>query len=228
VDDVRQQLSANPQALVTFVTTEHFNLQTARAVTTSESNGRAGIFLSTVSGTLVALAFIAQLSKGGTAFVAFGLVLFPALLFVGLATYDRVLQSSIEDVALTQRINRIRRFYLEAAPALEDYLAPAVRSDALEEVLRAGAMRPGPWQLFLSMAGMVGVLNSVLVGVLVALLAGVTTGGDHPVPAAVAGVAAFVLAVAGHQWHQSRRRNAQPSPFADRRPPAADQAAEGS
>jgi hypothetical protein len=27
-----------PQALVTFVTTEHFNLQTARAVTTSESN----------------------------------------------------------------------------------------------------------------------------------------------------------------------------------------------
>jgi hypothetical protein len=215
VDDVRRQLTANPQALVSFVTTEHFNLQTARAVTTSESNGRAGIFLSTVSGTLVALAFIAQLSRGGTAFVAFGLVLFPALLFVGLATYDRVLQSSIEDLALAQRINRIRRFYLEATPQLRDYLAPAVQSDRLDDVLRAGAMRPGQWQLLLSMAGMVGVLNSVLVGVLVALLAGVTTGGDHPLPASVAGVAAFVLAVAAHQWHQSRRRNAEPSPFPD-------------
>jgi hypothetical protein len=216
MDDVRQQLTANPQALVSFVTTEHFNLQTARAATTSESNGRAGIFLSTVSGTLLALAFIAQLSRGGTAFVAFGLVLFPALLFVGLATYDRVLQSSIEDLALAQRINRIRSFYMEAAPDLRDYLAPAVQSDTLDDVLQAEAMRPGPWQLFLSMAGMVGVLNSVLVGVLVALLAGVTTGGDHPVPTAVAGVVGFVLSVAGHQWHQSRRRNAEPSPFAER------------
>ena len=208
MDDVRQQLTANPQALVSFVTTEHFNLQTARAITTSESNGRAGIFLSTVSGTLVALAFIAQLSRGGPAFVAFGLVLFPALLFVGLATYDRVLQSSIEDLALAQRINRIRRFYLEAAPELRDYLAPAVQSDTLDQLLRSGAMRPGPWQLFLSMAGMVGVL--------VALLTGVTTGGDHPVPTAVAGVVAFVLSVVGHQWHQSRRRNAEPSPFTER------------
>ena len=213
MDDVRQQLTANPQALVSFVTTEHFNLQTARAITTSESNGRAAIFLSTVSGTLVALAFIAQLSRGGTAFVAFGLVLFPALLFVGLATYDRVLQSSIEDLALVQRINRIRRFYLEAAPELRDYLAPALQTDTLDDLLRTGAMRPGQWQLFLSMAGMVGVLNSVLVGVLIAMLAGVMTGGDHPLPAAVAGFVAFALSVATHQWHQSRRRNAQPSPF---------------
>ena len=216
MDDVREQLTANPQALVSFVTTEHFILQTARGNTTFESNGRAGIYLSTVSGTLLALAFIAQLSSGGTAFVAFGLVLFPALLFVGLATYDRVLQSSIEDLALAQRINKIRRFYLEAAPQLRDYLAPAVQTDTHDELLRAGAMRPGPWQLLLSMAGMVGVLNSVLVGVLVALLAGVTTGGDHPLPTAVAGVVAFGLSVAGHQWHQSRRRNAEPSPFIER------------
>jgi hypothetical protein len=215
VDDLRQQLTDNPQALVSFVTTEHFNLQTARAIATSESNGRAGIFLSTVSGALVALAFIAQLSKGGTAFLAFGLVLFPALLFVGLATYDRVLQSSMEDLALAQRINRIRRFYLEVAPDLRHYLAAPAASERLEDVIRTGSMRPGPWQLFLTMAGMIGVLNSVLVGVLVALLASLPSGGDRLAPAAVAGVVAFGLAVAAHQWHQYWRRNAEPSPFED-------------
>jgi hypothetical protein len=32
-------------AATAFATTEHFNLQTARAVTVSEANGRAGIYL---------------------------------------------------------------------------------------------------------------------------------------------------------------------------------------
>ena len=36
-------LGARSGAAVAFATTEHFNLQTARAVTVSEANGRAGI-----------------------------------------------------------------------------------------------------------------------------------------------------------------------------------------
>jgi hypothetical protein len=39
-------------------TTEHFNLQTARAATISEANGRASIYLAAVSSNLIALAFI--------------------------------------------------------------------------------------------------------------------------------------------------------------------------
>ena len=34
-----------------FVTTEHFNLQTARAITVSEANGRASIYLAALSST---------------------------------------------------------------------------------------------------------------------------------------------------------------------------------
>jgi len=41
----------------TFATTEHFNLQTARAITVSEANGRASIYLAALSGNLIALAF---------------------------------------------------------------------------------------------------------------------------------------------------------------------------
>ena len=51
----------------TFATTEHFNLQTARAVTVSEANGRASIYLAALSGNLIALAFIGQISRLGAA-----------------------------------------------------------------------------------------------------------------------------------------------------------------
>ena len=41
----------------TFATTEHFNLQTARATTVAEANGRASIYLAALSSSLIALAF---------------------------------------------------------------------------------------------------------------------------------------------------------------------------
>jgi hypothetical protein len=44
---------------VTFVTTEHFTLQGARAATIAESTGRASMFLASVSGGLVALGLVA-------------------------------------------------------------------------------------------------------------------------------------------------------------------------
>ncbi len=56
---------------VTMATTEHFNLQTARAATISEANGRASIYLAALSSNLIALAFIGQMSRLGTAFYAF-------------------------------------------------------------------------------------------------------------------------------------------------------------
>jgi hypothetical protein len=54
--------AARPGPAVTFATTEHFNLQTARAVTVSEANGRAAIYLAALSSNLIALAFIGQMS----------------------------------------------------------------------------------------------------------------------------------------------------------------------
>ena len=83
----------------TFATTEHFNLQTARAVTVSEANGRASIYLAALSGNLIALAFVGQMSRLGAAFYAFALILLPVLAFVGVVTFVRLVQSSIEDIA---------------------------------------------------------------------------------------------------------------------------------
>ena len=54
--DSRTTEEAEPRpAAVTFLTTEHFALQGARASTIAESDGRANLFLAAVSGGLVAL-----------------------------------------------------------------------------------------------------------------------------------------------------------------------------
>ena len=110
-------------AAVTFATTEHFTLQGARAATIAESTGRASMFLMAVSGGLVvAMGLIATASRVGTAFYAFGLILLPTLTFVGLVTFQRALQSGIEDLGYARRIDLLRGYYFDEAPELTSYL----------------------------------------------------------------------------------------------------------
>jgi hypothetical protein len=108
-----------PRSLaVTVLTTEHFTFQGARAATIAESTGRATMFLTSVSGGLVALGLVATAAGVGAAFYAFALVLLPTLALVGLVTFDRVLQSGVEDLGYARRIVRLRAFYFDAAPEL--------------------------------------------------------------------------------------------------------------
>ena len=211
MEDLRQQLAENPQAAVTFATTEHFNLQTERAATIGEANGRASIFLGSVSAGLIALGFAAQGGNSAT-LRAFALVLFPVLVFLGLSTFERVLQVSIEDLALGIRINRIRRFYLEAAPGLRGWLAPAPTADTFQAAVRSLGLKPRPGQVLLTVAGTISIVNSALVGVWVAMAVSLLPG-PAVVPAGV-GLAAMVGAAVGQHRYQLRRRQAAPAPFA--------------
>src|SRR4051794_32073976 len=91
-------------ASVAFVTTEHFTLQSARSQTIAESTGRASMFLASVSGGLGALGLMATATHTGTAFYALALTLLPTLTFVGLVTFDRVLQNGLEDLGYANRV----------------------------------------------------------------------------------------------------------------------------
>jgi hypothetical protein len=201
--DLLAALRDDPQAAVAFLTTEHFNLASARAATISETNGRASIFLGSVSAGLVALAFAGQTSR--MTLYTFGLVLFPVLTFLGLTTFERLMQTSIDDTIYLQRMNRLRRFYVRAAPGLADYLSLPATSDKVEDILRLEGFRPGPWQLPLSAPGTVGIINSALVGVTVGLAAGALSD-SNLWAATVAGLIAFGAAVPAHQWYQATRR----------------------
>jgi hypothetical protein len=109
-------------AAVTFVTTEHFTLQGARSSAIAEATGRATMFLAAVSGGLVALGLVATAAGVSTAFYAFALILLPTLALVGLTTFNRVLQSGIEDFGYARRIARLRGYYFQYAPELVGYL----------------------------------------------------------------------------------------------------------
>jgi hypothetical protein len=166
-------------AAVTFVTTEHFVLQSARAATIAESNGRANMFLAAVSGGLVALGLVATASSLGAAFYGFALVLLPTLAFVGLVTFERALQSSIEDTEYARRIALLRGYYFQHAPEIAPYLLsfPPAERLLMQRV-------PGDrWQGYRTVAGMVAVITAVLAGSTAALAAILIF--DHSLAAAV-------------------------------------------
>ena len=155
--------------LVTIMTTEHYNLQTGRAMTVSEANGRASLFVGTVSSGLVALALVAQLSHLGTAFLVFSLVVLPTLFFMGLITFERVMQSGLADVTYARGINRIRHLYLEYAPEMQPYFILGSHDDE-EILLQQESMLPTWVQSFFGMASMVAIITSVLAGSFLGLL----------------------------------------------------------
>ena len=154
--------------LVSIMTTEHYNLQTGRAMTVSEANGRASLFVGAVSSGLIALALVAQLSHLGTAFFVFSLVVLPTLLFMGLITFVRVLQSGSADITLARGVNRIRHLYLEHAPQLQPYFMLSAHDDR-GETLSHEEMSTSWVQVFFNTAGMIAVINSVLIGSFVGL-----------------------------------------------------------
>jgi hypothetical protein len=126
---------------VSIVTTEHFALQGARAATISESTGRASMFLSAVSGGLVALGLIATATRVGTAFYVFGLALLPTLAFIGFTTFERLLQSGIEDHGYAQRIAYVRAFYFDHAPEVARYVQPVPLQERIVSTGLSGGRR---------------------------------------------------------------------------------------
>jgi hypothetical protein len=192
--------------LVSIMTTEHYNLQTGRALITAETNGRSSLFVGAVSSGLIALTFVGQIAHLGTAFFVFSLVVIPTLLFMGLITFERVLQAVSVDVNYARGINRIRHLYLEYAPQMQPYFILSTHDDQ-EGTLDHEAMQISWWQVFLNTAGMIAVINSVLAGSFVGLLLAAFT---FPLWVSTsAGVVTFLLSMAllqRYQWRQWMRQ----------------------
>ncbi|QBD74704.1 hypothetical protein EPA93_01340 [Ktedonosporobacter rubrisoli] len=166
--DKQTSRDLSPQ-LVTILTTEHYNLQNGRASTIADASGRANLFISAVSTSLVALAFIGQASNFGKAFSLFSLILFPALWFLGLMTFERTLQSTIEDVLYARGMSRIRHLFLEHAPDMQPYFILSSSDDATATLQKIG-MKDTYWQILLSTPGTIAVINGIIGAVFVGFL----------------------------------------------------------
>lgn len=172
-------------------------LQSARAATIAESTGRASMFLTSVSGGLVALGLVATAAHIGTAFYAFALVIVPTLALVGFMTFERVLQSGIEDHGYARRISRLRAYYFDNAPELTPYLLsvpPAQR-------LNVQGLWGGHWQRFRTVAGMVAMITAVLAGSAAGIVAALASDGSLGA-ALAAGLSVGVVALAALMRYQ--------------------------
>ena len=200
-----QKDGATREEILQFMTTEHFTLQTAKSATVAEANGRAANFLSTVSSAVVALAFVGQVSEMGGAFLLFGLVLFPSLLFLGFVTFERAIQTAIENMIHSRGINRIRHYYVETAPEMGRYFIHSTHDDVAGAVQNMGIIpEESWWQHLVTNAGMVAVVNSVLAGVFAGMLTRFTTS-LHVYAAAGLGFAVFAASVVAHHRYQIKR-----------------------
>lgn len=126
-----------PQA-ATFLATEHWSLLGSRSMAWNEAFNRVSMFLNTLSASAVALALAADASGFGRSFRLFALVLFPIVLFLGVAAYLRVCQINVDDVYLVMAMNRLRHAYVDEVPELKRYFTAGWNDD-----------EPGLWRSFL-------------------------------------------------------------------------------
>ena len=111
----------------------------------------------------------AQVTQMGGMFVLFSALLLPSLFFIGLVTFVRAVELAIEDMVHARGMARIRHYYVELTPSIEPYLIHSIHDDRSAVLIDKG-LRPAPLQYFMSSAGMVSAISSVIAGVFAGMI----------------------------------------------------------
>lgn len=159
-----------PQILAT----EHWALLSGRSMLWNESFSRTSVFLNVLSATVVALALVADATAFGDTFGMFAIVLFPLVLFLGLATFARLIQINVGDAFHLSAMNRLRHGYLDLAPELAPYFTSAWHDDLLgmNRSFALGAPVPSRWlQVFIHTPMVVATVNAIIAAAGTALIA---------------------------------------------------------
>ena len=191
------RLSDRPQAFYNALLTEHFVLESARGITVSESSTRASLYMLSLSSSLVAFGFLASTSYA----LGYLAIVIPVVFVLGLFTYERLIQTSLEDVAALASIQRIRRYYGTLLPEAADYF-PAPVGAVPNEMLDIGqrGYRRG---VFFTIPSAIGIVNSMVAGGGVSIIA-ITLAGSFELAALSGTLSAAILAVV-LGWYQETR-----------------------
>ena len=193
--------SGDPSAGVRLqiLATEHWSLLATRSMTWNESFSRVSMFLSILTGSVVALALAAQATTFAEVTV-FAVPLLAVVLFVGVATVVRLNGINNEDITWVAGLNRIRHAYLELQPDLARYFITGSTDDMRGITLTFGmnlpvatSLRPSLASIghgFVTIPGMLTVIVSVVAGALAAVIA-VSLGADKG-PAVALALVAFL------------------------------------
>ena len=198
---------------VQLLTTEHWSLLATRNLSWNESFARAGMFLTLLTGAVVALALVAQATSFGSGFMTFALLLLPVVFFVGSSTFVRLNEINEEDLTWVKGMNRLRRAYLEIDPGIEPYLITGWTEDIVGVLRTFGApggsgiqrpsLRGNVMHAFVTTPVMILIVNCVIAAVLVGLV--VAQFGMSTELAAIAAVAAFVVTFGAFSAYGARK-----------------------
>jgi hypothetical protein len=161
---------------VLILAAEHGSLVANRGMLMNEIFSRTGTFLTTLSAAAVAIALVAQATDFGENFRVFSLLVLPVVLLLGSLTFFRLNHLLEADFWLVVGMNHLRRAYLDIAPDLERYFITSAFEDVPGFIHSTAAYgRPVPMvvtpgRILTSSAAIVGILDSVLVGIIVALM----------------------------------------------------------
>ena len=157
-----------------FLATEHWSLLATRSMSWNESFARSSMFLTSLSTATVALALVGSATDFGREFVTFSVVVLAITLFLGLATFARLVQVNNEDLYWVAGMNRLRGVYARLEPGIDDEFVTGTRLDTAGFAQSYGAMdvtRFAALHVFVTTPGVVAIVSAVIAGVIAGLLA---------------------------------------------------------
>jgi hypothetical protein len=184
-----------PQEFMSALVTEHFVLQSTASSTISEGSSRVAIYLSALSSGLVAIGF-ASSSPHALASLAFTVL--PTVFTLGLFTIVRLIDTSIANIFSLRRMERIRAYYAGLTPLAPPYF------EVDDSVAGNKGVRYSRWSFLFTMASMVIVVNSVLGGATLGLVADMAL--KVPLPGAASiGVVTGIIILLLNLLYEHRR-----------------------
>ena len=159
------------------------------------------MFLTSLSTATVALALVGSATSFGPEFVVFALVVLAITLFLGVATYVRLVQVNNEDLYWVAGMNRLRGVYARLTPGIEEEFVTGTTLDVPGFAETYGAMQVtsfAPLHFFVTTPGVVATIDAVLAGVVAGLATlqlapAMTSGVGVGVGVAIAAALLFVL-----------------------------------
>jgi hypothetical protein len=169
----------DPRALQ-ILSTEHWSLISNRTLAYNEAFTRAGMFLTFMSMSFVALALIAQVLPVGLDLLVVAAVVLVFDVVLGLTTYGRIIRANYEDFRALHGMARIRRAYVQIAPPIGPYLTTSINDDvrgvmAVYGDFASASLISNLIYALTTSAGMVGMIVALLSGALTLVLALIAT-----------------------------------------------------
>jgi hypothetical protein len=192
---------AREQAFISALTTEQFVLQAARSANIGEMTGRATVYMGTVSSSLIAFGFLAQVVTHLDPFVT---AVLPAVFLLGEFTFAALVRNTLENLVLLRQMQRIRGYYRSLVPEADQFFGLVAEDERYTAAMATVGLRGWPAGMLFTGASVVAAINSVVGGVGLAL-PGAKVASLATVAALAVGIAAAVVLFGLHLLYQQQR-----------------------